>query len=67
MQYGEVMTNSDCVAIAPRMREEIEGEDGARAWYADSWFVLSLSHSALMSPVTMKVWRPDQWEFAFLV
>jgi len=52
------MTNSACVAIAPLMRFEISGAVLASSWYCASWFVESLSHSALMSPVTIKDCAP---------
>ena len=59
LQYGDSMTNSACVAMAPTRRLESSGEDDAREWYCESWLVLSRSHSALMSPVTMNECVPN--------
>jgi len=44
--------------MAPRMRFAMDLSFFARVWYWASWFVESRSHSALMSPVTMKLWAP---------
>ena len=56
MQYRDSFTKIACVLIAPSSSVFSSGSSLARGWYCCNWFVLSLSHCALMSPVTMKLW-----------
>lgn len=61
LQKGCSITNSTWVFIAPRMRFASFLSFFARGWYWASWFVESRSHSAFISPVTMKEWAPSHF------
>lgn len=65
LQYGDVMTYSACVFIAPNMRLFIAGSFFVRGWYCASWFVESRSHSALISPVTIKLCGPSHFPLLY--
>src|SRR5262245_1617842 len=51
LQYGASITYSAWVFIAPSINLCSAGSRFARGWYGDSWFVESLSHAAMISPV----------------